>query len=283
MQSTGIKPLTVKELLAELEDIWSKFDQQYSPLSAADWNRKYGKDWVFADQPFHMGYIDGMVAENITKGRDLPPDKQVLVKNVTEMNEWNAAYFATRPAGQSGPQALEQWRKTRDLIRQVAAKMTEADLAKPVWFPLFMGWATAGDLLYFSLVHAVGEYVELMLRRGKSGPLPSAVATRLREGLMVNFMPVMIDREAAKDKDFKAVWTFKDSRASWTLHIKDGAATVQEGRAPQRDVEIKTDLVGFEKVTRKMGNPLMMMLTGQFRVSGMSKMGTFQKLMPPPK
>ncbi len=78
-----------------------------------------------------------------------------------------------------------------------------------------------------------------------------------------------------------AVWNFKgEGGGAWTQSIDHGNFSVQEGRADKRDVEFKTTFDGFEKMSRKMGNPVLMMITGEFRVSGMRKMGTFQKLFP---
>src|SRR5438105_15299668 len=44
--------------LSELEQMWSAFDEVYGSLSRAQWSKKYGKDWTFADQPYHLASFD---------------------------------------------------------------------------------------------------------------------------------------------------------------------------------------------------------------------------------
>jgi hypothetical protein len=276
MEKTSLKTIT-----SELEDIWKKFDTLFAGIPVGGWSRKFGKDWVFADQPFHMGYMDRMVAESVSAGKSLPVENQVVVKSESELNKWNGDEFARRPAGQTAQQAWDYWKQSRDAVRKAVSRMSDADLAGPAWMPIFMGWATARDLLEFSLVHAVGEYTELRMRVKKKEPQPSAAAKNMRLDMMMNVMGVIMNQEAAKGKKLVVVWNFRgEGGGVWTQTIDDGKFAVQPGRAGKRDIEFKTTFNGFEKVARKMGNPMLMMITGEMRVSGMRKMGAFQKLFP---
>jgi hypothetical protein len=228
-----------------------------------------------------MGYIDRIVAESVSAGRTLPTGKQVLVKSEGELNKWNGDEFARRPAGQTAQQSWDYWKQSRDSVRRLMSGMSEADLDRPAWMPLWLGWATARELLGFSLVHAVGEYTELRMRLKKKEPQASAAAKNLRLSMMMEMMGLFMNKDAAKGTRLVAVWNFKgDGGGVWTQTIDDGQFALQQGRTDKRDIEFKTTFDGFEKVTRKMGNPMLMMLTGQFRVSGIRRMGKFQQLFP---
>ena len=272
---------SLAEFRTELNDIWSKFDSLYASLQPGAWDRKFGKDWTFADQPFHMSFIDDMVAHNISAGDSIPEVERVLANDEASLRSWNAERLATRPAGQTGPQSLDQWKKSRQTILDAVSRFTEADLNRKAWMPIFMGWADARGLLSFSLAHAVGEYWELMTRLKKHGPLPTAKDIKFRFDMVMGVMPLLMKKEAAKGVTLTAVMTFTGpGGGSWTLNIKDGECQVSEGRAAKRDLEMTTDFSGFEKMGRKMANPMIMMLTRQVKVSGMGKMGTFGKIFP---
>lgn len=272
---------SLAEFRTELNDIWSKFDGLYTSLQPGAWDRKFGKDWTFADQPYHMSFIDDMVARNISAGESLPEVERVLANDESKLSSWNAERLAKRPAGQSGPQSLDQWKRSRQAIMDAISRFTEADLDRKAWLPVYMGWVDARTLLGFSLVHAVGEYSELMMRLKKRGPLPTSKGINLRYDLLMGVMPLIMKKEAAKGVALTAVMTFTGPGAgSWTINVKDGACQVSAGRPGKRDVEMTTTFLGFEKLGRKMGNPMLMMLTRQLKVSGMGKMGTFGKIFP---
>ena len=271
-------------LKTELEDLWSKFDQAYAPLKAEDWAKKYGKDWTFADQPYHMAYFDGvMVATPIAKGDRLLESERWLLHSVGEINKWNADEFAKRLGGQTAQKSLEEWKAKRDVLRKSMANMKDADLGKRVWIPLMMGWSTVGDALMMALVHGAGEYAELRMRLKGKAPELSANAAHARLGFMLFIMGVGVNKELAKEP-FTAVWNFTgNGGGTWTLAAANGACKVTEGPAQKADVTMTTDFYTFERLGRKMGSPMMLMLTGKMKVKGMSKMGTFKKLFPEPK
>jgi hypothetical protein len=273
--------LSLADLRRELDDLWSKFDALYAGLDAPAWSRKFGKDWTFADQPFHMSQIDQMVARNVTMGENLPQPEQVLLDSESKLNSWNGALLAKKAAAQTGPQSLEEWKKTRQQLRDIMSKLTEADLARKAWLPIYTGWSDVHGLLGFSLVHATGEYSELLMRLKKRGPLPTARAINFRFDMLMRYMPLIMNKEAAKTASLTSVMTFTgEGGGSWTIDVQNGACTVTDGRPARRDLEMTTSFLGFEKMSRKMANPMLMMLTRQLKISGMRKMGAFGKLFP---
>lgn len=98
------------------------------------------------------------------------------------------------------------------------------------------------------------------------------------------FIGTLVDPELAKRIKFTAVWNLTGpGGGTWTYRIADGVCTVAEEAARKRDFEITMSPVTFEAMSRKMGNPLILMLTRQLKIKGFSKMGTFGKVFAEPK
>src|SRR2546423_14193247 len=93
--------------LADLEALWAAFDELYGSLWAEGGRRKSGKDWTFADQPFHMAYFDDVqTARSIEAAETLPEDERWAMSSQREIDEWNAREFAKRPADESPQRSL---------------------------------------------------------------------------------------------------------------------------------------------------------------------------------
>jgi hypothetical protein len=95
MPTTTIAQPSLATLMAQLEEIWRHIDTLLDPLTPADWQRQHGKDWIFADLPYQLGYYDrDTVANPILKGTNLPADEQKLMRTMGELDAWNARKFA---------------------------------------------------------------------------------------------------------------------------------------------------------------------------------------------
>jgi hypothetical protein len=270
-------------ILRDLEDIWSKFDQVWAGFTPGRWTQKYGKDWVFADQPYHLMTFNRLAADSLSQGAAVPEGSRLHLRSMRDINEWNAQQFALRPGSQSVEQTLEQLRASRQALRDAVAGKSQADLQQPAWVPLLIGWARALDLLALCLVHDVGEYTELRLRSGGGAPPPSPSATHARLGFMMQFMKMAADARAAGDKPFTAVWDFTGpGGGAWTFRVANGECVLSEGRAQDADIVLTTGLEGFERILRNMGNPMLMMLTGDLKVKGISNMGRFSRVFAEP-
>ena len=271
---------TMAAIMAEVEDTWKKFNNVYQGFTIDQWAKKYGKDWIFSDQPYHMVFFDkAMVVDAIAKGGN-PSDKWLL-KSVPEINAWNGREFAKRPADQTAVKSLEQYKASQESIRQMVKGLKESDASRPSWIPLMMGQATVRDALMFCLVHNVGEYTELRLRLGGKPPPPTPESVHFRLAAMMAFMGMLANPEEAKKTRMTVIWNFTGpGGGAWTFNIGDGKCVVTDGKAQKPDLMITTTLEGFEKMMRKMQNPMLMMLTRQVKVKGMRKMGVFQKLFP---
>lgn len=96
----------------------------------------------------------------------------------------------------------------------------------------------------------------------------------MRLEMMIGVTGVLMNNEAAKGAKVVAVCNFQnEGEGRWTQTIDDGKYAVQPGRVGKRDCEFKTTFDEFDKVAGKLANPMLMMLMGEVRVSGMRKMG----------
>jgi len=278
-------PLTsLASLRAELENGWRLFDETWNSFQPADWTRKFGKSWTYAEIPWHLAYFDGIMAKYLAYGPNVPDDDQLLVRSMGQLNEWNRREFARRAPGHTVQDSLKAMHETRDTIRRQLSAMTDRDLDTPAWMPLIFGHATKRDLLQAIVVHNVAEYWKLWIRTGKRGRAPSPAAVHKRLAFMMAFMPVTMNRELAAKTPFTAVWTFDGpGGGSWTFAVANGTCTVTEAAAPRSDIRITMKPETFQKLIAKMTPPPLLMLTGQMKVKGLMAMGTFGKLFPEPR
>ncbi len=74
---------------ADLETLWAAVDSFYNRFSPQDWSRKHGKEWTFADVPYHLAYFNQTVIDGI--GND---NNQHSKRTLQELNAWNSAQYA---------------------------------------------------------------------------------------------------------------------------------------------------------------------------------------------
>src|SRR5262245_26737374 len=201
-------PITSREsLLRELDAGWALFDSIYDTFTPADWARKFGRTWTYAEQPYHLAYFDRMIARALHEGTASPPD-WLHLRSMGDLNEWNRREFAKRPPGQSVQQSLAEMRASRDELRGLVHSMSEAQLDQKAWMPLIFGWAPSRMVAQASVVHSLAEYWKLWIRTGKKTPAPSPSAVHVRLDFMMRFMPASMNRELAAKTPFTAVWHF---------------------------------------------------------------------------
>src|SRR5438445_6863767 len=113
-----LDPLTsLSSIRAELESSWALFDAAWKPFTAADWKRKFGKTWTYAEQPYHLAYFDGILAKYLALGAHVPESDRLHMKTFGEINAWNAREFARRGSAHTVDDTLTMMRKVRDDIR----------------------------------------------------------------------------------------------------------------------------------------------------------------------
>jgi len=278
---------TLATLLAQLEELWGHVDTLLDPLTPADWRRKHGKHWVFADLPYHLSYYDReTVADPIRKGTNVPANDQNLMRTMGELDAWNARKFAERRPGQSVAESLAQMRASRDAVRQAVADLTDADLDQRVFIHLVgCGWVTVRLALESCLVHTWAHFTEARLRLKKDAPMPSPAIVHTSLGFFLGLLPMMISPEKMTAKPFTAIMCIGGpGGGDWTACIANGTCTVTEQRSANADIIMThRDAETFVTTMRGMQNPMLAMLTGKIKVQGFRNMGTFGKLFAEPK
>jgi hypothetical protein len=229
--------MKVNEIRSSLEELWSALDSLFNEMSPADWQRPHGADWIFADLPYHLSYIDRLfVAQPIELGEILPAAERVELRTFNELNVWNQSKFASRPEGQSVERSLKQMYTSRDYVRQVTAKLTDADLDRPAWFPMLnlRGFRPAKVGLSFCAGHTWQHMEEARLRYGHAGTMVEPELTHaMLNGtfpgiplyLVVPSTTLFLDAGRARELEFSfalnitgpggGIWAFQASDVGW--------------------------------------------------------------------
>jgi hypothetical protein len=287
MPTTTTAQPSLATLIAQLEEIWRHVDTLLDPLTPADWQRKHGKDWIFADLPYHLAYYDrDTVAKPIRIGQDLPSDQQKLMRTMGELDAWNARKFAERRPGQSVDESLAHMRASRDAVRQAVAGLSDADLDRRVFIHLVgCGWVTVRLALQSCLVHTWAHFTEARLRLKRDSPIPSLSIVHTSLGFFLGMLPMMISRDKIPARPFTTMMSIGGpGGGNWTVRIANGTCTVAEERADTADMVMTyRDAETFVTTMRGMQNPMLAMLTGKIRVRGFRNMGTFGTLFAEPK
>ncbi|HEX5690451.1 MAG TPA: DinB family protein [Roseiflexaceae bacterium] len=287
MSTSRTSQPTLATLMDQLEEIWGHVDRVLDPLTPADWQRKHGKDWIFADLPYHLSYYDReTVADPIRIGSDLPIGEQKLMRTMGELDAWNARKFAERPAGQSVAASLAQMRASRDLVREAVANLSDADLERRAFIPLVgCGRVNVRLALQSCLVHTWAHFTEARLRLKLAAPVASPSIVHASLGFFLGLLPMMISRDKMPARPFTAVMSVGGpGGGDWSVYIANGACTVSEARDGAADIVMTyRDDETFLTTMRRMQNPMIAMLTGKIRVKGFRNMGTFGKLFAEPK
>src|SRR6266545_7179959 len=283
---TATQP-TLAALLAQLEELWGHVDTLLDPLTPADWQRKHGKHWVFADLPYHLGYYDrDTVADPIRIGTNLPANQQQLMRSMGELDAWNARKFAERRPGQTVAESLAQMRASRDAVRQAVAGLTDADLDRRVFIPLVgCDWVTVRLALQSCLIHTWSHFTEARLRLKQAAPIPSPAITHAALSFFLSMMPMMVSRDNMPARPFTALMSVGGAGGGdWTIRVADGVCYVTEGCAGAADLTMTyRDADTFLATAKNVQNPMLAMLTGKIRVQGFRNMGTVGKLFAEPK
>ncbi len=280
MTISTFTPTTTR--LGDLETLWEAFDELISGIQPEEWNNKHGKDWVYADVPYHLSYFDReIVARPIEYGLDYPKDEIKVRRTMGELNGWNDEMFALRPPGQTPAQSIVQMKASREHIRRVAANLSQEELERPTWTGLPLGgWLTAREALNNSYVHTWGHFLELRLRMKSPTPQLTKAQNRLAMSIMTGMIPLMADTSKVKEP-FSAVMKIPEV-ASFTIRVAGGNCSVAVGEAPDAMLVVSQSPETMIALRAKMINPMLAMLTGKIKVKGMSQMGTFGKLLREP-
>lgn len=277
------KRTQLEALMGQIEEMWDHLNTLFERLNASNgWDQKHGPDWTFADVPYHLAYChDDIVIRGLELGRNIPAAERELLATREALDAWNARKFAERPAGQTAAQSLAQLKASCEHLRRMTAAMTDADLERPFFMPIMLGWMTARDGLEFVRNHDWSEFTQLRLHMGLAEPIPSPAITRGYLGFILQLFPIMLNQEAAANRQFTTVLAFTEPDVgAWTIRVAGGVATLHEGAAANADLVITQSTETFEKTLRRMHNPAGAIQAGEIQVSNFDSLATFGQLFP---
>jgi hypothetical protein len=272
-------------MMSQIEEMWGHQNTLFNIISDTEsWNKKHGPDWTFADVPYHLEYYNrDLIARGLEYGPDYPEAERLAFPGIEELNAWNAQEFAQRPAGQTAQESVERLRACWDDIRALASGMSDADLERPFYVPFFNGtWLTARDAFGMCLGHEWSEFTQLRIHLGFSEPVPSPAITTQYLGMITGMtFPMALNKEAAADQQYTAVFAFTDPGVSpFTIRVADGAAAVAPGQAADADLVLTQSAETFEKTFRRMVSFPDAISSGAIQVSDMESLAAFGQLFP---
>ena len=271
--------------LARLERLWASLDALFADLSPADWARPHGPDWTLADVPYHLAYFDrDIITDPIRRGPELPPEDRTAQMTLADMNAWNVRRFAERPPDLTVEAALALMRASRTELRAVAAGLSDADLDRRAWCPLVSarGWRTVDDLLGFCLAHAWNEFMQARLHAGRDVPESPPEATHAGLDLLIRLNQVFFTPDPPAGARFTMVWELVgEGGGVWTLSVLDGAASVDEVRAPASDLTLTLSPATFVRFFNRMADPAQLFANGDIVANHPARLADYAALFTP--
>jgi putative sterol carrier protein len=279
---TLLAPTTRDALLVDLEELWQSVDELVGTLGPNDWSGKHGKHWTFPDVPYHLAYFDlEVIVTAIKRGPNVPTSEQ-FQRTEAEQDAWNEIKFTQRPTATTPEQCLAQMWASRQAIRNVVARLSEADLERPVFLPLVgLGWVSVRVALETCYTHTWNHLMQLRFWMKCTTLMPSPAQTQCALSYFMASFARNMNREQAAQTHLTAVMEFSGlDWGVWTLHVADGSCHISEGGAARADLVIVQSPETFVKTRTGIENPTLALWTGKIKVHGLRNLGTFEKLFP---
>jgi hypothetical protein len=282
------RPLTLAELLGQLEELWSHCDHLLARIPESKWQSRFGQEWEYADVPRHLAYFDSeVVAAAIMHGPALPSEKQVFMHTHREFNDWNRHNLSHLRSAGPAEYALAQMCAARDAVRQSLAPLDDSSLERPAWVFLtgFAGWRTVRFVLEFCRQHTWLHFTQLRLRLGlDTPPVSPAIIHSAVNSIILSLAP-LLNQPLAQRVPVLAVLTITGPGGdSWIIRVANGRCTILEGE-PEPDADLKLVLTPetLIAILSKIESPLLAILTGRLQVSGWLHFLLFLWLFPYPR
>jgi hypothetical protein len=261
-------------ILADLETIWTALDSFYQHFSPQDWSRKHGKEWTFADMPYHLAYFNQTVIDGIRNDHN-----QQAKLTMKELNAWNNAHFTQRPASQSRAKGLDYLHATQMTLREAAARHTPDT---PVFLPLIIvgGWRTLTYALEYLLDHSWVHFTESHLRFAQRLPeLPASLVNRILNFSMETAAGALRPGDLTGVNLVTILRLTGEGGGTFTFTMREGTCHVEAQAATNADAEITTDIATYLKTSLyNMEHPMLALLKGKTRIKGLNKSQQFQKI-----
>ncbi|NWF67471.1 MAG: DinB family protein [Chloroflexi bacterium] len=273
--------LTDSRVTVDMEALWKTTNTFFESFGAEEWGRRHGRDWTFADVPYHLAYHNRLLADTIKRGAK--SSEEDALSTLAELNAWNNEQQSRRPPGYTPEEALAEMRESQAVLRRAAR---EAASESAVWLPVLevRGWRTTRFALAFNYWHTWLHLSEAHLRRHNT--LPPLHAALMKRGLdfFMEITAKAINAEVARGENF--IWTLTLTGAGggvWTFGVKNGESRVIQGDSSRADMRLTTDIATYMKTAAfRMNSPLWALLTGQARVRGIGQLAKLRRLYAPP-
>jgi hypothetical protein len=228
---TRLAPTTRAALLADLEELWQRFDEVVGTLGPDDWSGKHGQHWTFPDVPYHLAYFDLEVIVTAIKGGLKVQTLEQFLCTETEQDAWKEITFTQRPPATAPEQCLEQMWASRQAIRNAVADLGEADLERPVFLPLVgLGWVSVRVALETCYSHTWNHLMQLRFWMKCTTLMPGPAQTQRALSYFLASFARNLNREQAAQTHLTAVMAFSGLDGGvWTLHVARGSCHLIEG------------------------------------------------------
>jgi len=276
----------VNQISQQFEEVWAALDALFANMTTADWQQPHGPDWVFAELPYHLAYIDhDLVIHPVTAGADLPEAEQLSLGSLGALNKWNQEKLRERPDNLPISAAITQMEASRQKLRHLLAGMTDADLMRPAWFALLgdRGFRPAMGAILFGLIHTWGHYEEARIRRGIAESTMSPETLLAMIGLSIPVLAIFYDAQKAAELDFSFGFALSGrSSGSWLFQAKDGEWHITESALDKANLVLTCTVNGYVQMRYGMTGVPELMSGGNIKPSDMLGLATWGQLLAMP-
>lgn len=259
------------------ETLWSVTNTFFQPFTASDWARKHGRDWTFADVPYHLTYFNHLIADAIEQGEHA--DDRDEITTLAQLNAFNNAQFTRRYPDESGPRALADMERSQGRLRAAFQKAGEAACAH---LPILRvrGWRTDAFALEYNAYHTWLHLTEAHLRY--TDQLPGIPPDTMRRAL--NFhMDLTAGAVSTHHAKRPFTWLLElggDGGGAWMFHVGEGLVRVDREARGNPDLVMRTDIASYlEMSDYNMANPLLLLAQRRVQVKGISKLRRLSQLL----
>lgn len=275
---------TIRSIFDDVEDLWSKCDILFEELTHSNSGPSISDAFPgIPDLFYHLACFDQeIIARPLELGVDLPPEERWGIHTLRELKEWWDWMDARRPVDQTMDQSRVQMHDTRNFIRKIVSRMTDADLERPVWSHLLViGWKPARFLVEGLRSHTWSEFIALRMRMGRALPEPPPTATRAALGQFVQVLPLFLTQRAPHARLTLVMDFSGPGGAAWTFQLADGVCQVVEGRAERPDLIVTQSPETFIATRQQALDVRTGINTGRIAVTGSADASVYVDLFAP--
>jgi hypothetical protein len=138
------EPVSRAALGEDLHELWACLDALLDRPQAIEWSARIGGMSSVAPQavPSHLAWFDEqLVLGTIRRGPDVPETQRRTISTLAELERWDTGAAASVTLEHD---ALAMHAAPEKIRRLLAEARDEADLDRPIWWPLPLsgGWRT---------------------------------------------------------------------------------------------------------------------------------------------